>query len=115
MCMDVVVYFICILQQHKAIRSRPKCEPQSYHHAFCRSEVTESQQLDSVIQQLASQGCKGAEPGVIIHCRGRVQQDVSQTIAEVQITSGCTISLAGPDSTARFTRQAALSLRHALP
>lgn len=91
------------------------CEPQSYHHVFCPSEVTESQQLDSVIQQLASEGCKVAEPGMVIRCRGQVQQDVSRTIAQVQITPGCTISLAGPESTARCTSPAALSLHHLPP
>lgn len=66
------------------------------------AEVTESQSLDSVIQQLANLGCKGAEPGVVVHCRGQVQPDVSKTIAQVQLTPGCTISLAGPGSTARY-------------
>ena len=112
----VLVYLVCAPQRNKACsRSHPMCEPQSYHHVFCPSEVTESQQLDSVIQQLASQGCKGAEPGVLIHCRGQVQQDVSQTTAQVQITPGCTISLAGPESTARCTSPAALSLHHLPP
>lgn len=74
---------------------------------FLPSEVTESQTLDSVIQQLANLGCKGAEPGVVIHCRGQVQPDVSKTIAQVHITPGCTISLAGPGSTARYTTPSA--------
>ena len=82
-------------------------ELQSYERVFFPPEVTESQPLDSVIQQLADLGCKGAEPGVVIHCRGQVQPDVSKTIAQVHITPGCTISLAGPSSTGRYTTPSA--------
>ena len=72
------------------------------------AEVTESQQLQSIVQDLAVVGCRGPEPGVLIHCRGQVQEDVSKTVAEAQLIAGCTISLANPaslvktDSTARY-------------
>lgn len=77
-------------------------EPQSGYHVVCPPDVTETQSLDSIIQKLASQGCKGAEPGVLIQCRGQTQQDALQTIAQLRITQGCTISLARPGNTARY-------------
>lgn len=113
---SLLVYLACTAQCSKTpSRCQALSEVQRKNHVFLTSEVKESQQLDSVIQQLASQGCKGAEPGAAIHCRGQVQQDVTQTIAQVHITPGCTISLAGPDSAARYPSPAALSLHHVPP
>ncbi|KAL0032905.1 hypothetical protein WJX77_005652 [Trebouxia sp. C0004] len=66
------------------------------------AEVTESQQLWSIVEGLASQGCKGIKEEVQLHCRGRIQQDVHQTAAEVQLREGYTISLQRPDRTDRW-------------
>ncbi|KAL0039317.1 hypothetical protein WJX79_003044 [Trebouxia sp. C0005] len=66
------------------------------------AEATESQQLWSIVEGLAGQGCKGNKEEVHLHCRGQIQQNVHQTAAEVQLREGCTISLERPDSTDRW-------------
>ena len=54
------------------------------------------------MEGLASQGCKGNKEEVQLHCRGRIQQDVHQTAAEVQLREGYTISLERPDRADRL-------------
>ncbi len=78
--------------------------PQQAHSRFmiCTAEVTESQQLWSVLEGLVSSGCKGVEPGTLLHCRGQIQQDVHKTVGEAMICAGCTLSLAKPGFTDRL-------------
>lgn len=54
------------------------------------------------MEGLASQGCKGNKEEVQLHCRGRIQQDVHQTAAEVQLREGYTISVERPDRADRL-------------
>ena len=60
------------------------------------AEVAGSQQLWSIVEGLVSKGCQGVEPGTLLHCGGRVQQDVHITADQAGLKEGYTISLARP-------------------